>query len=42
MHNLERRVAQLEGAQANVNLKTMTEDELPAYICNLEAGTSRW
>jgi len=42
MRSLEKRVAQLEGAQANANLKTMTDGELRTFICTLEAGTSRW
>lgn len=42
MHRLEKRVAQLEGARANADLKTMTDDELRAYTGTLENGTSRW
>lgn len=42
MASLETRVAHLEGAQANANLETMTDDELKAYIATLESGSSRW
>lgn len=42
MHSLEKRVAQLEGAQVNANLKKMSDDELRTYIRTLDAGTSRW
>ncbi len=42
MLNLDKRVAQLEGAQANANLKTMTDDELSAYTRTQKNGTPRW
>lgn len=42
MKNLEKRVAQLEVAQGNADLKAMTDDELRAYTCTLEGGTPQW
>lgn len=42
MASLEKRVAQLEVAQGNADLKAMTDDELSAYILILEDGTPRW
>lgn len=39
MRSLENRVAQLEGAQENADLKAMTDDELSAYASTLEFGT---
>lgn len=42
MRSLEKRLAQLEVAQDNADLKAMTEDELSAYIVTLEDGTPRW
>ena len=39
MQNLEKRVSQLEGARALVNLTTMTDDELMAYAGTFEMGS---
>jgi len=38
MGNLEKRVAQIEGARANSDLKKMTDEELSAYIATLDWG----
>lgn len=42
MPGLEKRVAQLECARVNANIKTMTDDELRAFTGTLENGSSRW
>jgi isopropylmalate/homocitrate/citramalate synthase len=42
MANLEKRIAQLEGARAVANLKAMTNDELIAYADTLESGSPGW
>lgn len=38
MGNLEKRVARIERAKANVDLKKMTDEELNAYIATLDVG----
>ena len=40
MANLEKRVAKLECARADVTLKAMTDDELDDYILNRETGST--
>jgi hypothetical protein len=42
MANLEKRIAQLEGARAVANLKAMTNDELIAHADTLESGSPGW
>lgn len=42
MANLEKRIAQLEGARAVANLKAMTNDELMAHAGTLESGSPGW
>lgn len=39
MENLEKRVASLEGAKVEANLKVMTDAELDDYILTLESGS---
>ena len=39
MANLEKRIASLEGAKVDANLKTMTDAELDDYILTLESGS---
>lgn len=39
MPSLDTRVAFLEGARANSNLKAMTDEELDAYIRTLNPGS---
>jgi hypothetical protein len=38
MGNLEKRVAQIEGARANSDLKKMSDEELSAYTATLDWG----
>lgn len=42
MANLEKRIAQLEGARAVANLKAMTDDELIAHAGTLKSGSPGW
>ena len=39
MHRLEKRISQLEGARAIVNLKKMTDEELLAYAGTFPMGS---